>query len=477
MRQRLAIIITVLVVLVILIGLNAASYVEVEQPPDSEQSPDRSTFNSGATGTRALYDFLHESGYQVARWREPPSALLSVNGPKPATLVIVGRTLVRFTKPEREDVLRWVENGGRLVLIDRNPDPSLLPASDAWTVATMNSNYPSSELDPTNLEQMTAGVKPLTPSQPTAFARQVETVLPSRFAAVIMVAPANVSPDKPKPGDHPSDKDNSHGGSTGESAEDSEDSAEVPTFTVSDQPEKPKLVGSPAPVVHFEGERGALLVDYPHGQGRIVLLSDPYIVANNGVSRADNLQLAINVVAGSGGLVAFDEFHQGRAATRNALIQYFAGTPVVALCGQLALIGLAIVWSRGRRFARPLPLPQIDRRSSLEFVASMAELQQRAKAHDLALENIYGRVRRSLVRHAGLNHSSPRAEIAARVAARSGLSRPELESLMRKCEETINGAPTNGKETLRLVRRLRQIESRLGLGTRARDVRQAAETL
>jgi uncharacterized protein DUF4350 len=475
MRQRLAIIITVLVVLVILIGLNAASYVKVEQPPDSEETPDRSTFNSGATGTRALYDFLQEAGYQVARWREPPSALLSVNGPKPGTLVIVGRTLVRFTKSEREDVLRWVENGGRLVLIDRNPDPSLLPASNVWTVATMTPNYPSSELDPTNLEQMTAGVKPLTPSQPTAFARQVETVLPSRFAAVIMVEPARVSADKPKPSDHPIDKNNSHGGSPGESAE--EPTPETPGYGYGPMTPAVSNTGSPAPVVHFEGERGALLVDYPHGQGRIVLLSDPFIVANNGVGRADNLQLAVNVVAGYGGLVAFDEFHQGHAATHNALIQYFQGTPVIALCGQLALIGLAIVWSRGRRFARPLPLPQIDRRSSLEFVASMAELQQRARAHDLALENIYGRVRRSLVRHAGLNNNSPRAEIAARVAARSGLSRPELESLMRKCEETINGAPTNGKETLRMVKRLRQIESRLGLGTRARDARQAAETL
>src|SRR5712692_9180850 len=176
MRQRLAIIITIVVVLVILIALNAASYVKVEQPPDSEQSPDRSTFNSGATGTRALYDFLHESGYQVARWRESPSSLLSFNGPKPATLVIVGRTLVPFTKSEREEVLRWVEDGGRLVIIDRNPYHGLLPASEGWIIATQVSSYPSSELDPTNLEQMTAGVKPLTPAQPTAFAREVETV-------------------------------------------------------------------------------------------------------------------------------------------------------------------------------------------------------------------------------------------------------------------------------------------------------------
>jgi hypothetical protein len=213
-------------------------------------------------------------------------------------------------------------------------------------------------------------------------------------------------------------------------------------------------------------------VDYPHGKGRIVLLSDPYIVANNGINRADNLQLAINVIMGPGGLAAFDEFHQGHAYTQNALIQYFEGTPVLAICGQLALIGLAIIWSRGTRFVRPLPLPHVDRRSSLEFVASMAELQQRAKAHDLALENIYARVRRVLVRHAGLNNSSPRSEIAARVASRSKINQQQLESLMRSCEDTINGAPTTGRETLQLVKRLREIESKLGLQGRARDAKQ-----
>jgi hypothetical protein len=217
------------------------------------------------------------------------------------------------------------------------------------------------------------------------------------------------------------------------------------------------------------------LIDYPHGKGRIVLLADPYIVANNGINRADNLQLAINVVAGSGGLVAFDEFHQGRAAMQNALIQYFAGTPILAICAQLGLIGLAIVWSRGTRFARPLPLPQVDRRSSLEFVASMAELQQRAKAHDLALENIYTRVRRVLVRYAGLSQTATREQIAVRVAARAHLNQKQLESLMRSCEDVINGAPTNGRETLRLAKRLREIEASLGLQGRARDAKQNVE--
>jgi hypothetical protein len=244
-----------------------------------------------------------------------------------------------------------------------------------------------------------------------------------------------------------------------------------PKIEISADPENASTV-SPAPVASFINDRGVVVAEYPHGKGRIVLVSDPYVVANNGINRADNLQLAINVVVGNGGVIAFDEFHQGRSATHNALIQYFAGTPVLAICAQLILIGLAIVWSRGARFGRPLPLPHVDRRSSLEFVASMAELQQRAKAHDLALENIYSRVRRVLVRHAGLNQGSPRAQIAARVALRSKLSQKQLESLMRSCEDTINGAPTNGKEALRLVKRLREVEARLGLQGRERDEKQ-----
>jgi hypothetical protein len=103
MRQRLIVIVTLIIVVTILVLLNAASYVQVEPTADLESSPDRSTFNAGATGTRALYDFLHESGYQVARWREPTASLLSFNGPKPATIVVVGNTRVPSAKPKAKN--------------------------------------------------------------------------------------------------------------------------------------------------------------------------------------------------------------------------------------------------------------------------------------------------------------------------------------------------------------------------------------
>src|SRR5882724_9160391 len=264
MRQRLFIIVTLVVVVVVLIALNAASYVKIEQAGDSEGWPDRSTFNSGATGTWALYDFLQHSGYQVARWRESPASLLSFSGLKPATIVVIGRTVVPFSKTESKELLRWVEKGGRLVIIDRNPGPALLPASGVWNLASHVSGYPWADIDPNNLEQMTTGVKPISASQPTLLARDVVSVLPSRFAAAITIAPQETK--KTNKGSKAGDTD--QGIDSEESSGDSESAVEPSPDNSTSTVFKGNLkTTSAAPVINFTTERGGLLADYPHGQG------------------------------------------------------------------------------------------------------------------------------------------------------------------------------------------------------------------
>lgn len=481
MSQRLAIIITITVVLVMLIALNTASYVSEKREPDTEFSPDRSTYNGGATGTLALYDLLAEQGRQVMRWREKPHALLNNDDDNgPATFVVIGKTRIPFETDEAESLLKWVERGGRLVLIDRRPDVRLLPASDKWSISIKEQELPKTNVNPKNTDEMTAGVARVRASQPSVLTLNVDDVQPSHFAGTINIyssAPDNATPVA------------AQGNSTPPApvAEDEEDyeSEEPPpqplpktSGTSSQSVYGNQTLKSPAPVSHLEDHRGALLVDYPHGAGRIIILSDPFIVAQDGIPIADNLQLALNVVAGGGGIIAFDEYHQGHGAAHNQLVAYFAGTPILWMFAQGALIVLVILWTRGRRFARPLPVARVDRRSSLEFVASMAELQQRARAYDLAIENIYTRLRRVLVRYAGLSHNSSRSEIAARVAARSGkLKAARLETLMRECEDAINGASLDERKALELVRQLRMVERVLGLRTRSREARQAAEGL
>ena len=47
---------------------------------------------------------------------------------------------------------------------------------------------------------------------------------------------------------------------------------------------------------------------------------------------------------------------------------------------------------------------------------------------------------------------------------------------MRGCEEAINGARVSERQSVALVRSLREIESSLGLRMRSREVKQAGES-
>ena len=75
MKQKFLIVTALVFLIIVLIGLNAASYVQKDKMPDSESRPNRSTYNTGATGTRALYDLLAETGRRPVRWQESVSAL------------------------------------------------------------------------------------------------------------------------------------------------------------------------------------------------------------------------------------------------------------------------------------------------------------------------------------------------------------------------------------------------------------------
>ncbi|MFL6282488.1 MAG: DUF4350 domain-containing protein [Pyrinomonadaceae bacterium] len=497
MKGRLAIFLTIALMVVVLVALNAASYVRVEQSADTEAAPDRSTFNSGGTGTRALFDYLQQSGRDVVRWRRPVSDLPAPGDAfvaSPSTFVVVGKLRREFTRREAETILRWVERGGRLVVIDRSPAPTLLPASGRWRVNSELLDVPDSYVRADDAEEMTRGVELVTPVQPTSLTRDVAAVSRSRFAGRLSAyqtdANSNIADDNRPDGDtrartepsrtHTPEPTPEEENPWNEGEEARPPPAPKPTDGSITQPESSAQSENsepPAPVSHLGDGRagtGSMLVDYAYGHGRVVVMSDPYVVSNAGLNRADNLFLAINLATGgrARGRILFDEFHQGYGEGRNEVLAYFRGTPVLWLFGQGALVALALVWTRGRRFARALPAPHTDRRSKLEFVASMAELQQRARAYDLALENIYARTRRALARYGGLPATSSPEQIAERVAARSGKDKSALRTLLRECEDACAGAPLNAPRSLELARRLRELERDLGILMRSREIRQ-----
>ncbi|HEX6184710.1 MAG TPA: DUF4350 domain-containing protein [Pyrinomonadaceae bacterium] len=479
MKSRLLIILLFVLMVVVFAALNAASYVRVEEEAETEYAPDRSVENTGGTGTRALFEYLRQRGDDVSRWGRPMSALSEPDAPE--SLVMVGPLRREVERDEANALLRWVAAGGRLVIIDRTPNPQLLPPAGRWRVVSETVEFPGPDVLPHDAENMTRDVPLLAPAQPTALTRHVREVTRSRFASRLHVYQADE--DAPRAvvgiGKGPRGRGGRRPPTPTPTPEEDEDFwGGVPQ----DAPPPPAPYGGPdaepdAPVVHLLDGRegpGALLVDYAYGRGRVVVLSDPYVVSNAGVNRADNLFLAADVVTGGRkSRVAFDEFHHGYGETRNHLFAYFGGTPILWMFAQGALVALALIWTSGRRFARPLPAPRPDRRSKLEFVSSMAELQHRARAYDLAVENVYQRTRRALARYGGLPASATAAQIAERVAARSGRDRAHIEALLRECEDAAAGAPLTARRALALARHLRELERDLGVLMRSREIRQA----
>jgi hypothetical protein len=482
MKEKFIIFITLIVLIAVLIGVNAASYAKKEKVPDTEFQPNRSTYNTGATGTRALYELLSETGRRVTRWQEPSSALSLENKNRPDTLVIVGSLRRELETTEIDHLLAWVRTGGKLVVIDRQPDKRLLAAADDWQISANYSRAkPGFETDPSDQKQMTDGANAARPVQPTVFTTSVNAVQPSRFAASITLERRG---EDDSPAENAGEGEGVGAGGpvyqkepVAKDEEDDYDAHEPPARPTPKPINLPKdkilktgKIGAPpaAPLVHLANDKKNILIDFAYGAGRIVYLADPYIVTNSGITLVDNAQLALNIVSSGEGLIAFDEYHQGFGVNNNQLLTYFTGTPIVPIVLQLALLAGLIFYSQSRRFARALPVDEPNRLSKLEYVAAMAELQQRTKAFDLAIENIYTDFRRRVSRAFGVdNFTTARTDLAKMIAERvPSEDARQIDELLGKCEDVSHGERTNKKEVLELAGRLRGLEEKLGLQRR-----------
>ncbi|HMX30356.1 MAG TPA: DUF4350 domain-containing protein, partial [Blastocatellia bacterium] len=115
MRRYFGITISIVLALVVLIALSAAGNLEFDRPRESELEPIRSSYNSGPTGTRALYQLLEEFGTNVERWRDS-FALLKTNAGE-ATLIVVGpfQRESWLSEGEAEALQKWIAEGGNVL--------------------------------------------------------------------------------------------------------------------------------------------------------------------------------------------------------------------------------------------------------------------------------------------------------------------------------------------------------------------------
>jgi len=444
MRRYFGITVTILLAIGALAGLSAIGNVEMDRPVEGELNPVRSSYNPGPTGTRAFYQLLEEAGVAVARWRQPYDRLKTEA--RNEMLVIVGPFPLGATLPENEatELQRWVEAGGSALIVSRHPYAQF---GDSFIHSAMPSENPQWNA-PTDLlidSQSDSYIQ-----QPTELTRGLRGLALSHLASRLTFHPPE------------------------EEAEKADEPEEEPTATPEASPTpSPEQVKAflYAPVIHIGDSGGAILADFKYGEGRLVLLSDPFVLANRGIGRGTNLNLALNLIEslsktekGGRRKIWFDEYHHGFQSVGNPLVAYFKGTPMALVLLQGLVLCLLVAWSSGRRFARPLPLSAVDRNSPLEFVDSMANLQRMARARELALENIHHRARTQICRKLGVSSRASTREMADRLRSlgSSGVSETELRRALSDSELILQGESADDSELLRVVAGLRRIQSRLG---------------
>jgi hypothetical protein len=165
----------------------------------------------------------------------------------------------------------------------------------------------------------------------------------------------------------------------------------------------PQLVFSRRLDPVIAGAEGILVGQAKVGDHRVVVLSDPDVIANHGLALGDNAALAVQILdllRGLAGNIVFDETVHGYLERPMHPLRLLLQFPyaLLTLQGVLAL-GL-LGWSAAGRFGAPEPLPRALPLGSATLIETGARLLDRPAHHalmarrylDLLLAELAGRL-------------------------------------------------------------------------------------
>ena len=210
------------------------------------------------------------------------------------------------------------------------------------------------------------------------------------------------------------------------------------SFPANTQVRNSLRLGRDDAVVHAVSAGGPAVVTFDQGAGRVVLSTVVHPFTNTGLREEGNPEFVLNVLAlaGGPGRLWYDEWHRGIQPETPAAGPGFGQWLRTAPAGRALLLAALVIFVavalRGRSFGRPVPLPEARvRRTPLEYVTAMANLQRRARHRHAVLLDYHTRLKRTLARRFHVPATLPDAAFVARLADQDpGLDRDELARLL-----------------------------------------------
>lgn len=185
------------------------------------------------------------------------------------------------------------------------------------------------------------------------------------------------------------------------------------------------------------------------GQGYAYISATTHPFTNSGLRDRQHAALVLNMLrrAPPGGRILFDEYHHGLVAPpapTDGLLRTpwgWAGVYAATVTALFLLLG-------GRRFGRAVPLrEEVERRSSAEYVESIADLYQRGGKRAYMLRHFYASFKRRLAQPYGINPQVDDREFVYQLARLRPIDEAALLALLAQLRAT----PASDAELLRVV--------------------------
>jgi hypothetical protein len=204
----------------------------------------------------------------------------------------------------------------------------------------------------------------------------------------------------------------------------------------------------------YECAGKGVVVTYPVEKGSVVWWASASPLENQDIASQGSLDLLLNSLQlQRGDRIIWDEsLHTAPAAAWDP----FADRIILALLAQLLLIGLLLVFARGRRSGPLRPLPAVTRTSPMEFVRSLGGLYRASRANDVPVRIAYERFRSRLAQRYAIAgaQTANAATLAATLAARFQLDEPSLQRDLEACEDPGGLSDLKPRQALTLVKAL-----------------------
>ncbi len=297
------------------------------------------TYGTERLGLRGLYETLEQLEIPVSRRTTPPPDDLPVD----TTLVLWAPNpmLITYEPAHLQQVSEWVRAGGRVVI-----SPGVATAEEAEQLSQLAESF----------EHFNEDVWSALGLEAVQVNRLIRSEIPERRAeddpelVVSTVLPTDEGP------------------ATNEVKE---------LYTYG--PDLPVVETTPEAEVLWEtliedrdGDPRSIATALGHGEGELVVVSDPTLLENNCLARGDNAVWGVRLLTDEGRRgVVFDEFYHGLSVRGNSW--WLLTLPTY---GTLAAAGLVVLglwtWRSGSLLGPPLPAPLPSRRAIGEYIEAMS---------------------------------------------------------------------------------------------------------